>query len=692
MRLIAASLVLGQTISSYQIINDARSQIQFLRVRRKNSGFFEEAQGDDFQRECKDEMCSYEELMEIHKHDDVKAKEDWEKLTRQCYANQCNAQGTKLCVQTWNKRECHCKDGFKTTPESNDCSVDIDECKTELNKCSADQVCINSQGSFTCACAAGYVAGEEDSCVNVDECAEGHECGANADCVDLPGSVTCKCHVGYVQNQETNVCEDDDECAADAVCPVNSECSNTVGSYECVCNDGYSMVDGVCVDIDECAEGADCGLGSCINNEATYTCFCEVGYENEGDPITGKCVDTNECDDENICLAGQTCHNTDGSSVCCDANQDFDSLTSECINRDPCEGVECGDNATCDAGECVCNTGFTRGEAEFMPLKAVGSGDAEEASGSAGTEVDEDMAPVFERPCVSYCHNNPCGEGFDCLNGDNDFTCIDHCISESVSCINGTCAKGVCTCPEAHMNVGGVCIAPLEPTTTEKAPTPAPEMLVTRTCPAGFSFDGVDCSDVDECQMNNGECGSMCMNYYGTRRCYEELNEEHAMCHHSSAKVASVAGYECVCFENYHLCNDGFSCVTNDGYNKYNRQSVFDYTGATPCVSGQFGIDGQCFSVSSEVATYADAVETCENNGGSLANPDSRKVWWIVGNKVQYGEAAFWVDAATSEKLMYVHGDATGALLANPAGNMDNVPPQMNAVPGSEMHFFACQY
>ena len=195
------------------------------------------------------------------------------------------------------------------------------------------------------------------------------------------------------------------------------------------------------------------------------------------------------------------------------------------------------------------------------------------------------------------------------------------------------------------------------------------------------------------------------------------------MCHHSSVKVSSVAGYECVCFENYHLCNDGFSCVTNDGYNKYNRRGVFDYQGDTEilkpsahngwvfsyisffifffhffqtfftsCTSGQFGIDGQCFSVSSEKSTYADAAETCENNGGSLANPESRKVWWIVGNKVQYGEAPFWVDSATSEKLMYMNGDATGALLANPAGNMDNVPPQMNAVSGSEMHLFACQY
>jgi hypothetical protein len=278
MRLVVASLVLGQTVLSYQIINDARSQIQFLRVRRKNSGFFEEAKDDNYDRECVEEMCSYEELLEINEHNDGKAQSQWEQLTKKCYQDQCNAQGTKLCVQTWNKRDCHCKKGWTKTLENDDCSLDIDECdltqwvKTDEKPtpCTGEQVCINNDGGYRCDCASGYKAGEKNgTCVNIDECAQGHECGAHSTCKDLPGSVTCECHTGYFTNEETNQCEDDDECAGGgADCPANSECSNTDGSYECLCNDGFSMNDdtSMCDDINECDEGKDCGHGQCTNN------------------------------------------------------------------------------------------------------------------------------------------------------------------------------------------------------------------------------------------------------------------------------------------------------------------------------------------------------------------------------------------------------------------------------------------
>ena len=109
------------------------------------------------------------------------------------------------------------------------------------------------------------------------------------------------------------------------------------------------------------------------------------------------------------------------------------------------------------------------------------------------------------------------------------------------------------------------------------------------------------------------------------------------------------------------------------------------------CPSGQFGIDGNCFSVSSDKKTLSGATNACKNQGGSLIDLQSRKVWWVVGNKVEYGEQPFWV-ASTSNAEMFINGDNNGALLANPAGNMDNVPPQLNAVSASELHAFACQF
>ena len=110
------------------------------------------------------------------------------------------------------------------------------------------------------------------------------------------------------------------------------------------------------------------------------------------------------------------------------------------------------------------------------------------------------------------------------------------------------------------------------------------------------------------------------------------------------------------------------------------------------CPAGQFGIDGSCFSISSEKATYQGAIQACKENGGALVNLQDRKVWWVIGNKVQYGDEPYWVSNKCNTKLMWIVGEKTGALLANPAGNMDNVPPQLNYVSPSESHHYACQH
>ena len=256
-----------------------------------------------------------------------------------------------------------------------------------------------------------------------------------------------------------------------------------------------------------------------------YTCLCSIGYENSGDSKTGICVDTNECL-EQPCLPGQSCYNTKGDHVCCDANQDFDSNSQTCKNKDPCEGIVCGENASCVDGNCKCDAGFHRkpSDDQFIPLA-----DEEFSSGEnrSDSQFEEEISP-----CTPYCQGNPCGEGFDCINGENHFSCKDHCITQNVTCIDGTCTKGVCNCPEAHNLVGGVCVP--EPTQVNFAPSAETPMLAptgasTPSCPAGFSWDGASCADVDECQINNGGCSSMCMNYWGTKRCYNTLSEEQSM-------------------------------------------------------------------------------------------------------------------------------------------------------------------
>ena len=36
------------------------------------------------------------------------------------------------------------------------------------------------------------------------------------------------------------------------------------------------------VDADECTDTSLCANGTCVNNDGSYTCTCNVGYEDDG--------------------------------------------------------------------------------------------------------------------------------------------------------------------------------------------------------------------------------------------------------------------------------------------------------------------------------------------------------------------------------------------------------------------------
>ena len=73
---------------------------------------------------------------------------------------------------------------------------------------------MDTDGSFTCTCVTGYT-GDGISCssklgiklcpiiqfathIDIDECAAGtHNCAEGATCVDTDGSFTCTCNAGY---------------------------------------------------------------------------------------------------------------------------------------------------------------------------------------------------------------------------------------------------------------------------------------------------------------------------------------------------------------------------------------------------------------------------------------------------------------------------------------------------------------
>ncbi|XP_072017919.1 uncharacterized protein [Amphiura filiformis] len=120
---------------------------------------------------------------------------------------------------------------------------DVNECDLRSDNCDENAVCINNDGSFTCACNVGYT-GDGVTCSDVDECdLRSDNCDINANCSNNDGSFTCTCVAGYTGDGIT--CSDDDECDLNTDnCGENAVCSNNDGSFTCACNVGYTA-DGV---------------------------------------------------------------------------------------------------------------------------------------------------------------------------------------------------------------------------------------------------------------------------------------------------------------------------------------------------------------------------------------------------------------------------------------------------------------
>ena len=63
--------------------------------------------------------------------------------------------------------------------------------------------------------------------------------------------------------------------------------------YNCYCNAGYRATaddnGATCANVDICADGlsatdtVDCGRGTCVDNDGSYACDCDLGYELNGD-------------------------------------------------------------------------------------------------------------------------------------------------------------------------------------------------------------------------------------------------------------------------------------------------------------------------------------------------------------------------------------------------------------------------
>ncbi|XP_013908296.1 PREDICTED: coagulation factor IX [Thamnophis sirtalis] len=130
-------------------INQEEASTILHRNRRFNTGRLEEVLQGNLERECLEEICSYEEAREIFENDE-KTMAFWTVYVDgdQCEPNPCKNGGR--CKDDTNDYTCWCPGGF----DGKSCELDA-TCKTKNGGCK--QFCKdNEDGRAVCSCSAGY--------------------------------------------------------------------------------------------------------------------------------------------------------------------------------------------------------------------------------------------------------------------------------------------------------------------------------------------------------------------------------------------------------------------------------------------------------------------------------------------------------------------------------------------------------
>ncbi|XP_028901941.2 fibrillin-1 [Zeugodacus cucurbitae] len=449
-----------------------------------------------------------------------------------------------------------CPNGYRAGGENLDSCVDIDECAEGTSGC---EHCINTEGSYECTCPGGYdLAEDERTCVDINECdvlVENEDDGeavptklCAGGCENTIGSFICTC------GANEHLLEDRRTCAADTCQDVNNPQLNKTrcahqcvdlpsGVYECVCPAGYKLSDDLhnCeVAESVCAEAGgyeSCAPGVCVPNEdnSAFSCECPAGFVHEAN----HCQDIDECAN-GLHECSHECFNNVGSYQCgCPVGFAFVEGSNEHICADIDECVASPD--ACGTLNCVNRPG------SFSCLCADGS----------EPDAESGVCHIAD-PCEAHQCSHQCiaeGVGFKCICPEGMTLADDglHCSFKDVCAGQNNGCEHICKSEE-----DGAC-----------------------GCHSGYELaaDGKSCVDVDECEIGNGGCHQVCKNFAGSYECGCEggfqLAEDRRTCidvdecalgrHDCSHDCVNVeGGYECICPEGYLLGENKATCLDVD--------------------------------------------------------------------------------------------------------------------------------
>uniref|UniRef100_A0A8D1PMD7 Fibulin-2 n=1 Tax=Sus scrofa TaxID=9823 RepID=A0A8D1PMD7_PIG len=387
-----------------------------------------------------------------------------------------------LCINTVGSYRCACFPGFSLQDDRRTCRPDGGRPQPETTEESA----LRPESSQVAPNTIALPVPQPNTCKDNGPCKQV--------CTVIRDTVMCSCFPGYAIMADGVSCEDINECVTDMhTCSRSEHCVNTVGSFRCykalTCEPGYMLKDGECTDINECTSLSEpCQPGfSCVNTVGSYTCqrnplICGRGYHASQDGT--KCVDVNECETGvHHCSETQVCHNLPGSYRCdCKAGFQRDAFGRTCIDVNECWASPsrlC--QHTCEntlgSYRCSCASGFVLA-----------------ADGKHCEDVNECEAQRCSQECANIygSYQCYCRQGYQLA--EDGHTCID--IDE--------CAQGAgVLCTFRCINVPG------------SYQCACPERGYTMTA------NGRSCKDLDECALGTHNCSEAetCHNIQGSFRC-----------------------------------------------------------------------------------------------------------------------------------------------------------------------------
>uniref|UniRef100_A0A8C9EFU2 Fibulin-2 n=1 Tax=Phocoena sinus TaxID=42100 RepID=A0A8C9EFU2_PHOSS len=418
-----------------------------------------------------------------------------------------------LCINTVGSYHCACFPGFSLQDDGRTCRPDGDRPKPEA----AEESALRPESSQVVPNTIALPVPQPNTCKDNGPCKQV--------CSVVGDTAMCSCFPGYAIMADGVSCEDQDECLLGTHdCSWRQFCVNTLGSFYCVnhtvlCAEGFILnAHRKCVDINECVTDLHtCSRGEhCMNTVGSFRCYkaltCESGYTLKD----GECTDVDECElGTHNCQAGSVCHNTKGSFYCQARQRCMEGFLqdpegncvdiNECTSlSEPCRpGFSCINTVgsyTCQRNPVICGRGYHASQ-----------------DGTKCVDVNECEAQRCSQECANIygSYQCYCRQGYQLAEDGHTCTDIDECaqgagILCTFRCINVP-GSYQCVCPERGYTV---------------------------------TANGRSCKDLDECALGTHNCSEAetCHNIQGGFRClrfecppnYVRVSEtkcERALCH-----------------------------------------------------------------------------------------------------------------------------------------------------------------